>query len=89
MDITRSEVVEADLTRLIERRHDRRVVEEGERPLMEAWRAAELREEARQREENRAAWSEYFERLAGILRTRAEEYNRRAEELSEGEGVRS
>jgi hypothetical protein len=33
---------------------------------------------ARRREENRLAWSDYFGRLAGVLRARAEECDRRA-----------
>ena len=32
VDITRGEAVEADLPRLIQKRHDHRVVEEGHRP---------------------------------------------------------
>jgi hypothetical protein len=83
VDIARSEAVEADLTRLIEKRHDRRVVEEGERPAEEAWQESERRHEARKREENRLAWCGYFEHIAGALRARAEEYDQRASALME------
>jgi hypothetical protein len=42
---------------------------------------------ARRREENRLAWCEYFSRLAGSLRARAEEYDQRAARLEDrGEG---
>jgi hypothetical protein len=44
---------------------------------------------ARQREEIRAEWHDYFCRLASTLRERAQECDRRAEKLSEGEGVYS
>ncbi len=36
---------------------------------------------ARQREENRLAWCDYFSHLAGALRARAEEYDQRAQTL--------
>ena len=56
MDVARSEAVEADLDRFIRTRLDRRVVEEGERPALEAWQESERRYEERRRRENRAAW---------------------------------
>jgi hypothetical protein len=40
---------------------------------------------ARRREENRLAWCGYFERLATSLRSRAEEYDDRAQALLEDE----
>jgi hypothetical protein len=68
-------------TYIHESRHDARVATEGEREEMEAWRVTELRQEASKREENRAAWPAYFERIAGSLRARAEEYDQRAQTL--------
>ena len=56
MDIARSEAVEAELDRLVERRHDLRVADEGDRPDEEAWAKAERRHDARRRAELRAAW---------------------------------
>jgi hypothetical protein len=85
VDIARSEAVEADLNRLIEKRHDRRVVEEAERPAEEMWAESVRRHNARRREENRAAWCEYFCHIAGSLRARAEEYDQRAQMLMEDE----
>ncbi len=41
--ISRGEMVEAELNHLITRRHDRRVVEEGERAAHEAWHESEVR----------------------------------------------
>jgi hypothetical protein len=64
-DISRGEAVETDLDILITRRHDRRVLEEGERPPEEAWAESERRQEARRHEENRAAWCcEYHQEQA-------------------------
>ncbi len=80
-DISKGEQVENELTAMIERRHNERVKTEGERAEMEAWRVTELREEARKREENRLAWCDYFERIAGSLRARAAEYDHRAQTL--------
>jgi hypothetical protein len=40
---------------------------------------------ARRREENRLAWCRYFTHLAGALRARAEEYDRRAALLTNAE----
>ena len=42
---------------------------------------------ARRRQRNRALWCAYFANLADSLRARAEEYDRRAEALLEGEGT--
>ena len=93
MDISRSEQVETDLDRLIERRHDQRVQTEGERGAEELWADSERRCFARQREENRIAWCACYRGIAGALYSRAEEYIVWAEKLSkaadQGEGVGS
>jgi hypothetical protein len=93
VDISRTEQVETDLDRLIQRRHDQRVQTEGERLEEELWQESVDRYNARRREENRIAWCAYYRRIAGALYARAEEYIVRAEELSEeadqGRGVGS
>ena len=89
MDTVRAEMIEKELDTLITRRHDRRVVEEGERPTEEAWMESERRHALKRQEENRLAWCDYFCHIAGTLRARAEEYDRRATKLREGEGVYS
>jgi hypothetical protein len=81
VDISRSEQVETDLDRLIERHHDQRVQTEGERAAEELWAESERRYFARQREENRIAWCHYYRNIAGALYARAEEYIIRAEKL--------
>jgi hypothetical protein len=55
-DDGRGEAVETDLDRLITRRHDRRVIDEGERPAEEAWRESERRHEEQRRVRARYEW---------------------------------
>jgi hypothetical protein len=85
VEIARGELVEKELNVLIARRHDRRVADEGERPALEKWQESERRYDERRREENRLAWCDYFSRLAGSLRARAEEYDQRAALLTNTE----
>jgi MoaA/NifB/PqqE/SkfB family radical SAM enzyme len=79
VDIARSEAVEADLDRLIERRARKGDVDPDE--AEEIWKESVRRYNARRREENRREWCGYFERLAACLRARAEEYDHRAQML--------
>jgi hypothetical protein len=72
MDIAHSEMVEQQLTTLIERRHDRRVVEEGERAALGMWQESERRHEAARREENRLLWCEYHQLQAARHRATLE-----------------
>jgi hypothetical protein len=74
--------VDVELDRLISRRasQDRRS-DPDERE--ELWKASVRLYNARRREENRQAWCDYFGHLAGSLRARAEEYDRRAARLKE------
>ena len=75
------EKVEAEIDAMISRRHDRRVLEEGERVLAEAWKASERRQEAeRLLEEGRSrlAWANH---LRGVYAARKEEYERLVETL--------
>jgi hypothetical protein len=61
VDIAHGEMVEKELDGLITRRHDRRVADEGERPLEEAWAESERRHNARRRAQNRWEWVRYHE----------------------------
>ena len=65
-------MVEKELDGLIRRRHDHRVVEEGERRTEEAWAESERRHAARRREENRAAWCKYHQDQAARHRATLE-----------------
>ena len=63
-EIARGEAVEDELTRLVERRHGRRVTDEGERPNEEAWAESERRHSALRRDALRAEWCEYHREQA-------------------------
>jgi hypothetical protein len=79
MDIARGELVERELDTMIERRSRQK----GPDDESELWKESVRRYNARQREDNRLAWQNYFSRLAGSLRARAEEYDHRAQALME------
>jgi hypothetical protein len=79
MDLAQGEKVEAELTHLIERRSRQKDPDEAS----ELWQESVRRYNARRQEENRLAWCGYFERLATSLRSRAEEYDHRAQTLME------
>jgi hypothetical protein len=84
MDVAHGEKVEKELDAMIERRSRQKDPDEEH----ELWKASVRRYNARRREENRLAWCDYFSRLAGSLRARAEEYDQRAALLEDrGEGV--
>ena len=91
MEIARSEAVEADLDRLVERRSRKGEVEPDERE--ELWKASVARYTARRREEMRAAWTSYHEgqaeRHRRTLQDLISHHETQAAKLCEGEGVGS
>jgi hypothetical protein len=80
VDIAKGEMVEKELDAMIERR-SRKEPDPDKRE--ELWKESVRRYNARRQEELRAEWHGYFCRLAGSLRARAEEYDRRAQTLIE------
>ena len=74
VDIGRSEQVESELDAIIERRARQKDPDEEH----ELWRESVRRYNTLRRKENRLAWCNYFSRLAGSLRARAEELDQRA-----------
>ena len=85
MDIAHGEKVEKELDAMIERRSRQKDPDEEH----ELWKESVRRYNARRREENRLAWCDYSVYLAGTLRGRADEYDRRVAVLGgRGEGVR-
>jgi len=85
VDVARGELVEKELDAMIERRSRRRDPDEEH----ELWKESVRRYNARRREANRREWCDYFCRLAGSLRARAEEYDQRIALLEDrGEGGR-
>jgi hypothetical protein len=81
--VEHAEMVEKQLDAMIQRRARKGDVDPDE--ASELWRESVKRYNARRREENRLAWCDYFERLATSLRSRAEEYDHRAQMLLEDE----
>jgi hypothetical protein len=81
VDISRSEQVESDLHRLIERRDTERRKTEGERAAEELWAESVRRYNARQEADHRAAWHDYEMRLYRIHSGLAAEHLARAERL--------
>jgi hypothetical protein len=73
------DVAARELERMVERRSRNGEAYPDEQE--ELWKASVRRYNARRREENRRAWCDYFARLAGSLRARAEGYDGRAERL--------
>ena len=61
MDVSRSEAVEHELNRLIEKRHDQRKTEKDHRPSEELWRASVERYNSERERQLRAAWCEYHQ----------------------------
>jgi hypothetical protein len=59
--VSRTEQVESDLTRLIEKRHDRRVAEESHRPSEELYQESCRRFAEARRLENTRAWFEFHD----------------------------
>jgi hypothetical protein len=89
VDVARADTVGAELDRLICKRasQDRRLDPDEQEEL---WKESVRRYNARLEEENRLAWCDYFGRLVARVRSRAEEYDYRAQALLEdrGEGIR-
>jgi hypothetical protein len=96
VDVTRRETVEAELDRLIAKRHDRRVAEEGARPALEAWmEESERRHDARRREESPREWrreyhlaaARWYSRHTTLLVFLIEPHEREAERYLSAEGA--
>jgi hypothetical protein len=81
LDTAKGDATEKELDAMISRRHEKRVLSEGERLEEELWQESVKAYNARRREENRIAWCAYYRNVAGALYTRAEEYIVRAEKL--------
>ena len=85
MNVARADTVDAEFDRLISKRasQDRRLDPDEQEEL---WKASVRRYNARRQEENRLAYCAYFGRLAARVRSRAEEYESRAQALLEDRG---
>jgi hypothetical protein len=72
MDVTHSESVEKELDAFVERRHERRVAEEGRRPSQAKWRESERRREDGRRQLARLEWHQHHTQHASRLRATLE-----------------
>jgi hypothetical protein len=81
VSVEKGAMVEQHLNRLIERRSRKGETDADERE--ELWKESVKGYNARRRQELQAEWRDYFCRLAGSLRARAEEYDSRARALAE------
>jgi hypothetical protein len=61
VDVSRSEGVEHELNRLIERRHDQRAAEEWHRPSEELWQQSVERYNAERDRQLKTEWVEYHQ----------------------------
>jgi len=92
VDVSRSEGVEHELNRLIERRHDRRLAEERHRPSEELWRESVERYKAERDRQLRTEWAEYHQGqaarhravLKALIATHEEQAVKLMEEQPEG-----
>jgi hypothetical protein len=80
VDVSRSESVEHELNRLIEKRHDQRMTEESHKPSEELWRASVERYNCERERQLRVAWCEYHQGQAARHRAVLESLIARHEE---------
>jgi hypothetical protein len=89
VDISRSESVEHELNRLIERRHDQRTAEERYRPSEELWQRSVKRYNAERDRQLRTEWTEYHRgqaaRHRAVLKALIATHEARAAKLMEDE----
>src|SRR5215217_1052350 len=87
--LSRSESVEHDLNRLIERRHDHRTAEERHGPSEELWQESLERYNAERDRQLRTEWAEYHqgqaERHRAVLKALIATHEARAAKLIEVE----
>jgi hypothetical protein len=85
VDISRSEAVEHELNRLVEKRYDHRTAEERHRPSEELWQASVERYNCERERQLRAAWCEYHQgqaaRHKGVLEALIADHEEKARKL--------
>jgi hypothetical protein len=82
-EIAHGYAVEKDLDRLIERRHEQRVTDEGERAVEEVWAESARRHAHALRKAARAEWTLYHEHMSELHQRLAAEHREKAERLCE------
>jgi len=93
VDISRSEWVEHELNRLIERRHDQRTAEERHKPSEELWQESVEHFNTERDRQLRTEWAEYHqgqaERHRAILKGLVAHHEEQAAKLMEATHERS
>jgi hypothetical protein len=92
VDVSRSESVEHELNRLIERRHNQRTAEERHKPSEELWQESVERYNAERDRQLRTEWAEYHQGqaarhravLKALIATHEEQAVKLMEEQPEG-----
>ena len=91
MNITRSEGVEHELNRLIERRHDQRTAQERHKPSEELWQESVERYNAERDRRLRTEWAEYHqgqaERHRAVLKGLVAHHEEQAAMLMDTKGA--
>jgi hypothetical protein len=89
VDVSRSEWVEHELNRLIERRHDQRTAQEWHRPSEELWQESVERYNSERDRQLRTEWHEYHQgqaaRHSAVLKALIATHEARAAKLIEDE----
>jgi hypothetical protein len=80
-----AEAAEAELTRFIERRDDKRRHSDGQRAVEEAWAASARRHAAELRAAARVEWSLYHEHMRELHTRLAQEHRHKAEKLCQSD----
>jgi len=85
VDIAHGELVEKELDAFIEKRHDRRLADEGERPAEELWQESERRYQEKRRRLARLEWhafhNEHAARHRATLQALIEHHEQQAAKL--------
>jgi hypothetical protein len=81
LDVAHDTAREAELDRLITKRHDQRTRSEGERAEQALWKESVKRYHEQRRRENCAAWYAHEMNLCEVHARLSEEHRIRAEEL--------
>jgi hypothetical protein len=93
VDISRSEWVEHELNRLIERRHDQRTSEERHKPSEELWQESLDRYNAERDRQLKTEWAEYHqgqaERHRAVLKGLIAHHKEQAAKLMDVQSERS
>jgi hypothetical protein len=85
LDVAHGEIVEAELTRMIERRDEKRRAEEGDRLDEELYMDSVRRFHARSEAEMRSRWLDFHQNMHRLHSNLAEEHREKAEKLLEDE----